>query len=469
MRLLRPTLLLSVLALAACGGGSTPVTPPPPPPPPSVDHVVIDNAAFTINVGETRQLQVRALTSAGALVSDAVITYSSSTGATATVSNGGLVSAVAPGTTTITATSSGKTATVLVTVQLVPVASFTAVINRQSIKTNDTTRIIATLRDANNAILADRAISWRSSDTTTLLVGPSGVVFGLKPGGPVTVTGTIEGKTAFVTVVVTPALIGTARIIPDSFVLPPGATQQLSVEVKDEFGGVVDNPVVNWASIGAQFASVSPTGLLSGVQFGETTILATVGGVTGQMPVRVAIPETEKFHLSIDNKLRYPLYITQNDVIIGQAGPSTITVIDRPVTEHAVFGWAVVRPNNLGELMLDVMPNINNPTGTITMTVTNVLSDGRVFFTPQVRNFTVDKLWLRFPVLDLGVPCLCATSPLEIVSREYGYWLLTPQSTMEVYQIADVNFTGPKLVIPVPIGQVDPLTGVWRFNLIISP
>jgi uncharacterized protein YjdB len=469
MRLLRSAHLLLALALAACGGGSTTVTPPPPPPPPSVDHLVIDNGSFTMNVGETRQLQVRALTATGDVVSGAAITYASTTSATAAVNSSGVVGGVSPGTTTITATSGTKSASITVTVQLVPIVSFTAVIGRATIKTNDTTRIITTLRDANNNLVTDRLISWRSADTTTVLAGPSGIVFGLRPGGPVAITGTIEGKTATVNVLVTPALVASVRIIPDSTTIPPGDSLQLGVEVKDEFGGIVENPEVIWASVDAQLASVSPTGLLRGVQFGTTTVQATVNGITGRMPTRVAIRETAKFRLSIDNRLRYPVNITQNDVLVGQAGASTVTELDRPVTERAVFGWALVRPNGFGETVLDVLPRIDNPTGTIHITVTNVVSDGRVYFTPQIRNLTADKLWLRFPLLDLGTPCLCATSPIELVSREYGYWLLTPQSTMEVYRIDDVNFVGPKVVIPVPIGQVDPLTGVWRFNLIISP
>jgi uncharacterized protein YjdB len=469
MRLFRSSLVLAALSVAACGGGGTPVTPPPPPPGTTVDHVVIDNGDFTVNVADTRQLQVRALTAAGTLVTDAVVTYTSSSPAAATVSPGGLVTALAPGSTTITATSAGKSASITVTIQLVPVATISVEIQRQVIKTNDTTRVVATLRDASNNILTGRTINWQSGDSSIVLVGPTGFVFGLRPGGPVTISASVEGKTASVSVLITPALVAVVKVIPDSAVIAPGTAVQFGVEVRDEFGGIVENPQVIWASSAAQIASVSPTGLVSASQLGEALIQATVDGITGKSAVSVSVPEVEKFRISVDNRLRYSVTITQNGVAVGSAAANRITSIDRPVTEHAVLGWTLNRPAGLGEPMSGALPNIDNPTGTITMTVTNVLADGSTYFTPQVRDLSPNKVLLDFPVVDHATQCLCFASPLESVSREYGYWLLTPASIMEVYRDTDFIRTGPKLTFPVIMGDVEAGSGVWRFDLIIAP
>lgn len=470
MRQSRWTSLLLSLAIAACGGGGgSSVTPPPPPPPATVDHVAIDNGNITIIVSESRQLQVRALTAANDLVPDAVIGYTSSAPAVATVTSTGVVFGVSPGTSTITATSGTKSATITVTVTLVPIASFTVALQRQIIKTNDTTRVIATLKDASGNLLSGRTITWSSSDPSVALIGPAGIILGLMAGGPVTITGSVEGKTASVTVVVTPPVVASVHILPDSAIISPGDSAQFSVQVLDEFGGIIQNPEVSWASVGGEIAYVTPTGMVHTVQVGQVLILATVNGVTGQSLVRVAPPDVAKFRISVDNKLKYPVAITQNDVIVGQAEPNTITVIERPMTARAVFGWVLIRPNNWGEPLIDVLPEIVNPTGTVSMTVTNVLRDGRTFFTPEVRDLAGAKVLLNFPVRDLAVSCVCAASPLESVSRDYGYWLLTPQSVLEVYQVTDLGLTGTHLVFPVPIGQVDAKSGVWRFNLLIAP
>ncbi len=465
MQQIRTFRVLATLAVAGCSS-STPVTPPPPPPPTTVDHVVLDNGAFTLNVGTTRQLQARALSASGNLLTDAVISYNSSTQTTATVNGTGLVTAVAPGTTTITASSSGKSATLVVTVQLVPVATFTVTLIRQTIKTNDTTRVIATLRDADNNPLINRAILWQSSDSSVALVGPSGIILGLNPGGPVTISGSVDGKTASVTLLVTPATVGSVMIVPDSAILTPGTTQQFNVIVTDEFGGVVSNPEVAWASVGGSNGSVSPTGMVTAVSVGDLLLLATVGGVTAQSLVRISLPELAKFRISVNNHLIYPVAITQNDVVVGQASPNAITVVERPMTDHAVFGWALVRPGGMGEPMYDALPVINNPTGTVSMNVTNVLSDGRVFFAPVLRSLNGAKNPIDFPQVWAALPCHCAISSADLVSRAYGYWQSFPNSTMKVF-----NEFNPSIffTVAIPAVQIEAITGIWRYNLLIAP
>ena len=465
----RSSFLLVALSVAACSGSST-VTPTPPPPTTlTVDHVVIDNGDFTLNVVETRQLQVRPLTAAGELVTTATVSFATTAAAIATVSSNGMVSAIAPGVATITATSAGKTASIRVTVVLTPAASISVALQRQVIKTNDTTRIVATLRDASNAILTGRTVTWRSGDSSVVLVGPTGLIFGLRPGGPVTISGSVDGLTASVTILITPALVASVHIIPDTVVVSPDSSLQFRVEVTDEFGGVVEHPQVIWASVAAQVARVSPTGLVTGVQLGDVLILATVNGVTGQSLVHVAVPEVAKFHISVDNNLRYTLTITENGVGIAQAAPNSITTIDRPLTAHAVIGWILMRPGGRGENMSGALPDIINPTGTIPMTVTNVLADGRVYFTPVLRSFNGSKNPINFPIRESASLCLCAVSSDDAFSRDYGYWLLVPTSVMEIFGPLDGSMTGPKIVVPVLPADVDPFTGVWRYNLLITP
>lgn len=465
----RSSLLLVAISVAACGGSPT-VTPTPPPPTTlTVDHVIIDNGDFSLSVAESRQLQVRSLTSAGELVTTATVSYTTTAAAIATVSSIGMVTAIAPGVATITATSAGKTASIRVTVALTPVASISVALQRQVIKTNDTTRIVATLRDASNAILTGRTVNWQSGDSTLVLVGPTGLIFGLRPGGPVTITGTVDGLTASVTMLVTPALVASVLIIPDTVVVSPDSSLQFRVEVTDEFGGVVENPLVIWASVAAQIARVSSTGLVTGVQLGDALIQATVNGVTGRSLVHVAVPEVAKFHIAVDNHLRYPVIITENGVGVSQAAANSITMVDRPLTPHATMGWFLIRPGGRGEEMRGSLPDIVNPTGTIPMTITNVLDDGRVYFTPVLRSFNGLKNPVNFPIRVSASLCLCAVSSEDSFSRDYGYWLLVPTSVMEIFGPLDGSMTGPKIVVPILAADVEPLTGVWRYNLLITP
>jgi len=102
------TLLLS--SLVACDGASTAPTP-------TVSTVVISPESATLgSPSETRQLTAEARDSSGALISEKTFVWSSGDESVATVSQSGLVTAVANGTTTITATTDGVTGSASITV-----------------------------------------------------------------------------------------------------------------------------------------------------------------------------------------------------------------------------------------------------------------------------------------------------------------------------------------------------------------
>lgn len=99
---------LALTPLLACGGGDG-GTPPPPP----VETVVISNGPTSpVLVGTTVQLIAVAASASGNSLPSAVISWTTSNAAIATVSAGGLVSAVGPGQVSITASSGGKSGTV---------------------------------------------------------------------------------------------------------------------------------------------------------------------------------------------------------------------------------------------------------------------------------------------------------------------------------------------------------------------
>ena len=106
--------LLSVLAVlaAACGGAPTTVTAPVAP----VTTVSVTAPSTTLIPQQTVQLAVVVKSADGATLTGRTISFVSSTPPTATVSASGLVTAVAVGTTTITATSEGQSGMIDLTV-----------------------------------------------------------------------------------------------------------------------------------------------------------------------------------------------------------------------------------------------------------------------------------------------------------------------------------------------------------------
>ncbi len=109
----------AVVALAACGGGGTtpnPPGPPPPPPPAPVATVTVTPPATTLVPQATQALTAATLDASGNPLTGRPVSWSTSAQSVATVSSAGLVTAVGPGSATITATSEGKSGSAAITV-----------------------------------------------------------------------------------------------------------------------------------------------------------------------------------------------------------------------------------------------------------------------------------------------------------------------------------------------------------------
>jgi alpha-tubulin suppressor-like RCC1 family protein len=118
----------------------------------------------------------------------------------ATVSASGLVTAVAPGSAQITATSESVTSNVTVTVSPVPVASLTlssisALVPRQS------QILTATVKDSAGNTLQGRTVAWSTSNATIATVNDSGTVTAVAAGSA-EITATAEGRSTSATVTV---------------------------------------------------------------------------------------------------------------------------------------------------------------------------------------------------------------------------------------------------------------------------
>src|SRR5207249_10100580 len=94
----------------------------------------------------------------------------------------GLVTGVAAGSATITATSEGKSGTASVTVANVPVASVTVSPTAANMYVGGTVQLTATLKDASGNVLSGRALTWTSGTGAVGTVSASGLVTGVAAG-----------------------------------------------------------------------------------------------------------------------------------------------------------------------------------------------------------------------------------------------------------------------------------------------
>jgi alpha-tubulin suppressor-like RCC1 family protein len=185
--------------VAACGGGDNGPSDP-------VATVTVAPPTPAVAVGATVQLAATAKNAQGDALTGRTVAWSTSNAAVATVdASSGLVTGVAPGTATITATIEGKQGTATVTVAATAVASVDVSPTPVSIHAGTTVQLTATPKDANGTPLTGRTVAWTSSNANVASVDPtSGLVSGIAEG-PATITATVEGQQGTSAVTVTAA------------------------------------------------------------------------------------------------------------------------------------------------------------------------------------------------------------------------------------------------------------------------
>jgi plastocyanin len=165
----------AVLVLAACSDDD-PVTPPAP----ALTTVTVTPATASVVQGATTQLSAAALDQNGAAFAGATIAWTSGTPANATVSAAGLVTGVAPGTSTITATATSGTVT----------RTGTATIT----VTAPTTATVVSGAAANTFTPQDITIAVNGTVTWTFGARPHNVIFNAVAGAPANVATTTNNS-----------------------------------------------------------------------------------------------------------------------------------------------------------------------------------------------------------------------------------------------------------------------------------
>jgi len=173
-------------------------------------------------------------------------------------------------------------------VPTVPVASVTVSPATASLTVGQTAQLTATPKDANGNPLTGRTITWSSSDNTIATVSGSGLVTGVGPGGPVTITATSEGQSGTAAVNVTLAPVASVTVAPSTANIAITGTVQLTATPKDANGNPLTGRAISWSSSDNTIGTVNGSGLVTGVAAGSVTITATSEGKSGTASVTVA-------------------------------------------------------------------------------------------------------------------------------------------------------------------------------------
>ncbi|MFL5607256.1 MAG: Ig domain-containing protein, partial [Gemmatimonadaceae bacterium] len=221
---------------------------------PPVASVTIAPLSGPLTVGDSRTLSAITKDDAGAPLTGRVVTWTSSDPTVASVvSATGVLTAKAPGTASITATSEGKSGTLAVTVIEAQVASIAVSPASVTVAAGKTTALTATLTDAAGQPMTGPLVTWKSSDEAKATVNASGGVSALS-AGPVTITASSQGKTATSAVTVVdltaPNILNVT--VPQTVDVTSGAqTVTLTATITDAGGSGVQS---------VDFAATAPTG-----------------------------------------------------------------------------------------------------------------------------------------------------------------------------------------------------------------
>ena len=262
MRLHTPLFCSALAAIAiACGGSTEPTTKPPVvnvAPVVTTVSVVIPLSQLEVGMSETVTAEVRDQT--GAVVSGKAATWSSSSPAVATIDASGTLTAIAAGTSTITATVEGKNGSAIVTVVGPAISSVVVAAPPGTIVPGQTVILVATPKDRNGAVLTGRTIAWKSSDTRIATIDAAGVLTALA-GGTTTATATSEGVVGQLVIVVAPPAGTIAPTISSMTpaVLLPGATATINGA---NFVAGATNNTVNIAGTSTTVTAATTTQLI---------------------------------------------------------------------------------------------------------------------------------------------------------------------------------------------------------------
>ena len=274
-----------MVSLAAC---NTELVGPPSPFTPVVTTVSINVTAAQIEAGRTITLIPTVKDQRDSVMTGRTVTWASSNTTVATVSNG-VVTGVARGQSTIVASADGKAASATIFVTDATVASVTLnAVFPSTFFVGQSIQATATARDLNNNVLTTYAVTWTSSHPAAVSVNSTGLITAVSAGVS-TVTASAGGKSATVTVTtslvpvstVTVATVGTAKI---------GRSIQMSKTLKSADGTTltVDQRSFSWASTDSTIATISSSGILTGISEGSTIITCVVEGKVGLLTVTVS-------------------------------------------------------------------------------------------------------------------------------------------------------------------------------------
>ena len=300
-----------------------------------VERLILDKEALTLAESETQKLIA---TASPANAEDKKVVWSSSDSSVADVSQDGIVTAIAPGTASIKATSDdrGITAVCIVTVVSRAVTGLTIDPAELTLKELEKAVLNVTITPDN---AREKSIEWTSSDPEVASVS-YGVVYALKAGEAVITAKNKEGDRSASCKVTVVCPVKGVQLRDHAITLKVKEGTTLSAEVYPERA---NDKSVTWTTDNSSVATVSNEGVVTGVASGSAniTVRTTDGDFTDECTVTVVsdvegikLNRTEPFELVVDETFDFvatiePVGATNQAVNWSSTKPEIASIDDK--------------------------------------------------------------------------------------------------------------------------------------------
>ena len=255
-------------------------------------------------LGDALLLHAAALDARGAAIPEATLSWQSSAPAIAVVDVSGNVTAASNGTAQITAQSGSSSATLPVTVSQAVAAVAISTPGGAPVSLTAlgaTVQLSVGATDSLGRALGGFTFAWRSSDATHASVDGTGLVTAVRNGAAIITAETrdlagqvVSGQLSLAVA----QLPGTVAVTPFAATIERGLTQQFAASAVDALGNPVTGLGTTWTLAAGDSATITQSGVATGVKAGTATVSATLGGQTGSATLTVVVPSVASVQIA---------------------------------------------------------------------------------------------------------------------------------------------------------------------------
>jgi uncharacterized protein YjdB/alpha-tubulin suppressor-like RCC1 family protein len=217
--------------------------------------ITLPRTAF--RVGEKLQAAAIPVDQSGGILPSREIRWTSSNSEVLSVTLGGEVTGVGPGSATLTAEVEGKIGSLPIQVSLVPITSISIDPSTVSVSAGARITLVPIVKDSAGRPLVGRTLQWASKAPTVASVS-DGLVTGVLVGSA-EITASAEGieGRAVVTVNTVSTPVASISLAPNNAEMSGGATKEIRATLRDANGNILAGREVTWSSSNPDRATVT--------------------------------------------------------------------------------------------------------------------------------------------------------------------------------------------------------------------